>query len=309
MLRRLIRRQNGPRRHSQRIGDRELVTNGLQRSVFSDISHQAMTVSWPVFIAGSAIGFLLLNSVFAVLYLLGEHPIANAPEESFLSYLYFSIETLATVGFGDMHPQTHYAHLITSIEIFTGIFCIALMTGLIFSRFSRPQSRILFANVATIARHDGQIALMLRLANKRHNLISDARAKLWFVRRYTTREGRGFRGFIELPLLRSENPTFMLSWSIIHVIDGQSPMAGLTAEDLERIDAGFILSVTGLDENSAQSVHARGAYSYKDLRWNQHYVDILTPGEGSIHLDYQKFHEVESEPGRGEPADKADPPG
>ena len=284
-----------PRERSMRIGDRELVTTGLETSIWRDLSHQAMTVSWPVFIAASASVFLGLNTLFALAFFLGKSPIANAADGDFLQLLYFSIETLATVGYGDMHPQTHYAHVVASVEVFTSIFCIALMTGMIFARFSRPQARILFARIATVSMHDGQRVFMLRLANERHNLIHDARAKVWLVRRTTTAEGRNFRAFVEMPLLRAENPTFMLSWSIMHVIDAQSPLAGLTPADLERSEAGFVVSVQGLDDNSAQSVHARQVYTHADLRWNYHYVDILQPSEGRIRLDYRKFHDIEPE--------------
>ena len=283
------------RERSVQIGDRLLVTQGLESSVWRDLSHRAMTVSWPVFIAASAVAFIAINLAFALAYLAGDDPVANAPKGSLIYYFYFSIETLATIGFGDMHPQTHYAHLVASVESFASIFCIALMTGLIFQRFSRPQARLLFANVVTITRHDGDRVLMLRLANERHNLISDARAKLWFLGRRTTREGRMFRGFFELPLLRAENPTFMLSWSVMHVIDERSPLFGLTAADLEAQDAGFVISVTGLDDNAAQSVHARKSYTFKDVRWNHHYVDILQPSEGKLMLDYSRFHDVEAE--------------
>ena len=278
-----------------KIGDRELVTTGLETSIWRDLSHQAMTVSWPVFVAAMAGIFIVLNALFALAYMAGSHPLANMPDESFPYFVYFSIETLATVGYGDMHPLTHYGHVVASIESFTGIFCIALMTGMIFARFARPQARILFAGVATVSLHDGQRVFMLRLANERHNLIHDARAKVWFVRRTTTLEGRNFRGFVEMPLLRAENPTFMLSWSIIHVIDAQSPLFGLTQADLERSEAGFVVSVQGLDDNSAQSVHARQVYTHADLRWNHHYVDILQPSEGRIRLDYRKFHDIEPE--------------
>ena len=287
--------KRGPRERKLKIGDRELVTTGLDASVWRDLSHQAMTVTWPVFIAASAVAFFALNALFALAYLAGSHPLANLQAETFPFFFYFSIETLATVGYGDMHPQTHYGHLVASVESFTGIFCIALMTGLIFARFSRPRARILFANVATVTTHDGQRVFMLRLANERHNLIADARAKVWFVRRTTTLEGRNFRGFVEMPLLRAENPMFMLSWSIMHVIDAQSPLAGLTQEDLERMEAGFVVSVQGTDDNSAQQVHARQTYGFADLRWAHHYVDILQPSSGRIRMDYRKFHDIEPE--------------
>ena len=283
------------RQRSIRIGDRQIIAQGLEPDFWRDHSHKAMTVSWPVFIGVTALGFVLINALFAVAYLAGQAPISNMAQDSFPYYFYFCVETLATVGYGDMHPQSHYGHVIASIESFTGIFLIALMTGLIFARFSRPQARILFARLATVSTHNGQPAFMLRLANERHNSISDATAKLWFLRRQMTSEGRSFRGFVELPLLRNENPAFMLSWSLFHVIDEKSPMFGLSADDLETMEASFTLTINGLDENSAQIVHARQAYTFRDVVWNHHYVDILETGNGFVTLDYRKFHLTEPE--------------
>src|SRR5207244_5266925 len=134
------------------------------------------------------------NAIFATLYwfgdFLGERPIANTAANSFLSYLYFSIETLSTAGYGDMHPQTNYGHFVATVELFTGIFSMSLMTGLIFARFSRPHARLLFAMHPVISVHDGERTLMVRFANERHTLIGNATARLWLLRNETTREGR-----------------------------------------------------------------------------------------------------------------------
>jgi len=120
-----------------RFGDREIVAEGLNLSFWADISHRCMTASWPAFISGAALVFLVFNAVFAVLYWLGDEPVSNVARNDYLDYLYFSIETLSTAGYGDMHPQTHYGHFVATIELFTGIFSMSLMTGLIFARFSR----------------------------------------------------------------------------------------------------------------------------------------------------------------------------
>ena len=281
-----------PRERSIRIGDREIIAVGVSDDFWSDFSHRAMTISWPMFLAWSLAVIIFVNALFAGVYLLGEKPVANVAEANFIQYFYFSIETLATVGYGDMHPQTHYGHVVASIESFTGIFCIALMTGLIFARFSRPQARILFATAPIISSFDGAPAFMLRLANERHNSISDATAKLWMLRRYATKEGRQFRGFVELKLVRNENPTFQLSWTLFHAIDEASPLYGLTAEDISDLDVAFTVTINGLDENSAQTVHARKTWQHAELRWNHHYADILATADGVTRLDYGKFHET-----------------
>src|SRR5580692_230792 len=161
-----------------RFGDREIITEGLHLSFWADISHRCMTASWPAFIGGAVLVFIAFNAVFAVLYWIGNQPISNVSSGDYIDYLYFSIETLSTAGYGDMHPQTHYGHFIAAVELFTGIFSMSLMTGMIFSRFSRPRARLLFANNPLIASHDGKPTLMIRFANERHNVIANATAKL-----------------------------------------------------------------------------------------------------------------------------------
>jgi inward rectifier potassium channel len=158
-----------------------------------------------VFFGSAAAIFVALNAVFGFLYSLGHEPIANAAENGALAYFYFSIETLATVGCGDMHPQTNYGHLIATVEIFTGMSFLAVMTGLIFARFSRPRARFVFANTAVITRHEGHHALMIRTANARHDTISRASARLWLIRVERTKEGDQLRRFYELKLDRSES--------------------------------------------------------------------------------------------------------
>ena len=167
-----------------RLGGREIevVTEGNHLGFWADISHRCMTASWPAFIAGAALVFVAFNAVFALFYWIGDQPIANVPGGAYIDYLYFSIETLSTAGYGDMHPQTHYGHFIATVELFTGIFSMSLMTGLIFARFSRPNARLLFADNPVISHHDGKPTLMLRFANERHNIIGNATARLWLLR-------------------------------------------------------------------------------------------------------------------------------
>ena len=158
---------------------------------------------------------------------------SNVPGGAYIDYLYFSIETLSTAGYGDMHPQTHYGHFVAAVELFTGIFSMSLMTGLIFARFSRPNARLLFADYPVISSHDGKPTLMVRFANERHNVIGNATARLWLLRNEVSLEGRSFRRFYELPLVRNEHPAFALSWTLYHVLDAQSPLYGLNADDLD----------------------------------------------------------------------------
>ena len=276
-----------------RFSQREVETLGLNQGFWGDLYHRAMTVSWPAFFGSAAALFIALNAVFGFLYSLGHDPIANAAQNGPLAYFYFSIETLATVGYGDMHPQTNYGHLIATIEIFTGMSFLAVMTGLIFARFSRPRARFIFANNAVIAHHEGQQTLIIRVANARHNAISRANARLWIIRVERTKEGEQLRRFYELKLDRNDHPIFALSWNLFHFIDKDSPLYGLTASDLAEADALLVLNVSGNDDSSAQQLHARRVYSWRDIRWHHRYKDITSVSpQGRVLLDYTKFHDT-----------------
>jgi inward rectifier potassium channel len=215
------------------------------------------------------------------------------PGGAYIDYLYFSIETLSTAGYGDMHPQTHYGHFIAAVELFTGIFSMSLMTGLIFARFSRPNARLLFADNPVISNHEGKPTLMVRFANERHNVIGNATAKLWLLRNVVSLEGQSFRRFYELPLVRSEHPALALSWTLYHVIDEESPLYGLTADDLDAAKVSLVVVVSGYDVVAAQTVHARKSYDYSDIRFGHRYADILdTSEDGRLRIDYGRFHDT-----------------
>jgi inward rectifier potassium channel len=285
-----------PRTPSVRIlllGGREVIAEGQRLSFWADISHRCMTASWPAFIAGAVLVFIGFNAVFASLYALGDQPISSIPGGAYIDYLYFSIETLSTAGYGDMHPQTHYGHFVAAVELFTGIFSMSLMTGLIFARFSRPNARLLFADHPVISSHEGKPTLMVRFANERHNIIGNATARLWMLRNVVSTEGEQLRRFYELPLVRNEHPALALSWTLYHVLDEQSPLHGLDADDLAASSVSLVVVVSGYDVVAAQTIHARKSYDHPDIRFGQRYADILDISEdGRLRIDYGKFHET-----------------
>ncbi len=275
------------------IGGREVVAEGLHLNFWADISHRCMTASWPSFIAGAVLVFIGFNAVFAVLYWIGDQPISSVASGAYIDYLYFSIETLSTAGYGDMHPQTHYGHFIAAVELFTGIFSMSLMTGLIFARFSRPNARLLFADYPVISLHDGKPTLMVRFANERHNIIGNATARLWLLKNVVSLEGQTLRRFYELALVRNEHPALALSWTLYHVLDEESPLHGLNAHDLEASNVSLVVVVSGYDVVAAQTVHARKSYDYPDIRFGHRYADILgTLEDGRLRIDYGRFHET-----------------
>ena len=288
------RSEQQPKTQVIRIGSREIIiTDGLNLSFWADISHRCMTATWPSFIAGAVLVFIAFNALFASLYWIGDQPISNVPGGAYIDYVYFSIETLSTAGYGDMHPQTHYGHFIAAVELFTGIFSMSLMTGLIFARFSRPKALLLFAENPVISNHNGKRTLMVRFANERHNVIGNATAKLWLMKNIETQEGRTFRTFTELSLVKNEHPALALSWTLYHVLDETSPLYGLNADDFEAASVTLIVVVSGYDVVAAQTVHARRTYDHSDILFGHRYADILLPqDDGRIKMDYGKFHDT-----------------
>jgi len=252
-----------------------------------------MTMSWPAFVAALAAAFVALNFVFAVVYDLGEAPIANAHEGSLADLFFFSVETTSTVGYGDMHPQTIYGHVVATAENFTGLLLLAMMTGLVFARFSRPRARIIFAKNPVVTKHNGVTTLVFRMANARSNFITEATAKLWMLSPTVTEEGQRLIGFERLGLLRAENPTFALSWTLFHPIDAQSPLFGKDEDALAESMSNFVVSIAGFDETSGQIVRARDVFAAQDLRFGQEYVDFIWIDEqGMRHIDYAKIDAI-----------------
>ncbi|WP_267222089.1 ion channel [Dyella silvae] len=282
---------NRPR--TVQVGGRPFISQGLTRRFWDDIYHVALTIRWPTFFGLAATVFLLVNMLFAVLYQLGDRAIANQFPADFSGAFFFSVETLATVGYGDMHPQTLYGHIVATVEIFMGMLSIALVTGLVFARFSRPRAKIIFANHPVIRRIHGQPTLMVRAANARQNVIAEASAKLHLLMRETSPEGFHIRRIHDLKLMRDRHPVFTLSWSVMHIVDESSPLFGLDMAALQEAEATLMLSIEGIDETTSQPMLARNQWSHREWRWNHRYVDLVFDDEfGVSHIDYGVFHHV-----------------
>jgi inward rectifier potassium channel len=272
------------------IAGRRIIAEGLERNVWSDLYFNAMTMSWPAFVAVLAAAFVALNFVFAVIYDLGDAPIANAGKGSLADLFFFSVETTSTVGYGDMHPQTIYGHVVATAENFTGLLLLAVMTGLVFARFSRPRARIIFAKYPVVTKHNSAQTLIFRMANARSNFITEATAKLWVLRPTVSQEGKRLIGFEQMRLLRSENPTFALSWTLFHPISEDSPLFGQDEDRLTTSQMNFVVSVVGFDEASGQIVRARDVFAAQDVRFDQEYVDFVwVDDQGLRHIDYAKI--------------------
>jgi inward rectifier potassium channel len=252
-----------------------------------------LTLNWAQFLALTFLAFVGVNAVFAGLYLLQPNSIANVRPGHFWDAFFFSIQTMGTIGYGVMSPQTSYAHILVSLETFVGILGTALITGLMFARFARPTAKVLFSNVAVIKPYHGVPTLMFRMANQRRNQIIEAQVRASLLIDQTSPEGYFMRRFYDLQLVRGQSQFFTLSWTAMHTIDENSPLANLNLEALVDANGLILVSLVGLDETFSQTVHARHVYGPEDLLWDMQFVDVFMLDEmGQRYLDYRRFHQV-----------------
>lgn len=288
----------GFRRVLNRDGTFNTSRIGVKRRFLSDSYHILLTISWPKCLALFALGYLLTNLLFGSLYYLcGQGAIdglTNAdPFTHFWECFFFSVQTLATIGYGKLAPASLCAHALVTIEALVGLFFLALSTGLFFSRFSRPTARVAMSNRALIYSHNGTPTLFIRIANERTNQIVDASVNVIHVTTITTKEGEIFRKINDLKLVRSRSPIFAATWTVMHPITEDSPLYGLTAERMRETDMEILVSFTGLDDTLNQPVHTRYSYSSDEILTNHRFVDMLGwNDDGSARIDLTKIHET-----------------
>jgi inward rectifier potassium channel len=204
------------------------------------------------------------------------------------------VETISTIGYGQMSPGTLYGNLVMTFEAMVGLMLIAVAAGLVFARFSRPTARVMFSKVAVVAPFNGLPTLTLRLANQRRNQILEAQVSLSLIRDELTSEGEWMRRFYDLQLIRQRSPIFAMTFSVMHAIDNASPLLNATASSLAAESAEIVVTVTGLDETLSQPVHARTSYLAHEVLWNHRFADVfIDTRDGRLAIDYRRFHDVE----------------
>ncbi|MGD2182959.1 ion channel [Lusitaniella coriacea] len=275
------------------LGSIRIVRKGIPAFHWDDLYHILFTLSLSKLLGLLGVTYLAINTLFAFAYLLGESGIENAHPNSFADAFFFSIQTFATIGYGAMYPRTAYINILVVVEVFIGLLGMAMATGLMFARFSMPTARILFSNVAVICPYNGMPMLMFRTANQRSNLIVEAEVNVNLLLPETTPEGHSLRRLYPLKLVRSNTPTFVLSWTIMHPLDETSPLYGRTLESLIADNAQIIVTFNGLDETVKQTMHARHVYLARDILENRRFVDVVTfKGDNDRAIDYEHFHDV-----------------
>lgn len=283
----------GGKHHPWSDPDSDVVRLGHEPYFWRDLYHLLLTMGWGRFLCLISAVYTVANILFAFAYLAVPGTIAHARAGSLWDMFFFSVQTMATIGYGNLHPATLYGNILMTIESFIGLLSLAIATGLVFVRFSRPVARVLFSRFVVVTPHDGVQTLMFRTANQRYNRILEARVQVTLTRNEKTLEGHAMRRFHDLALVRNQSPIFSLSWSILHPIDATSPLYGLSAEDLERSRAEIIVIVTGIDDTLSQTVHARHTYTPTDIQWGRRLSDIVseTP-DGRRLIDYRRFHDL-----------------
>jgi inward rectifier potassium channel len=272
--------------------EENILVIGAPRTTLRDFYHWFLRVRWSLALAAMVSAYLLLNAVFALAYLaLGG--VANSRARSFWDAFCFSVQTMGTIGYGQMYPTSVSANAIMIFESVTSLIVTALATGLVFAKFSRASGRIAFSRNVTIGPMDGIPTLMLRVGNERGNQILEATIRVSLVRTERLKEGTVFYRLYDLILARERSSAISRSWTVLHPIVQGSPLFGATPESLARDEVEIIASVVGTDDTSLQPVHARMRYVDQNVVWGARHADVLSEDEkGNLILDVRKFHEI-----------------
>jgi inward rectifier potassium channel len=279
-----------------RSGQVEFVKVNTDAWRWRDVYRWLLSLRWPQFAVFAATLYIALNLLFAALYSLEQDSIAGSTGgHRFFDCFFFSVQTLATVGYGHMYPQTLYGHIVATIEIMSGLFLLAVMTGLIFVRFSRPIARVAFSRSIVIAPLNGKPTLMVRVGNENHHSMVEAEFRIMFSRDEPLIEGGDFRYFYNLKLHFDRLTVFPAALTLRHVIDETSPLRQATPESLENERALFFVSVVGVDPVIAAAVQTQQDYTWRDVRFGERFVEIYTQsGQGQLTVDYGRLHDTEA---------------
>ena len=263
--------------------------------------HYFLTISWRKFLGYAVTVYLIVNALFAAAYVAcGEDALtgfaAQGMGERFVNAFFFSVDTVATIGYGTVAPTNLASNIVVVFESLVGLLGFALVAGIVFARFARPMAQIVFSDNALIAPYRGITAFMFRIVNQRSNELVQLEAKVMLTRR--KRGVDGDREFIPLKLERENVIFFPLTWTVVHPIDEKSPLHGMTERDLLGCDSEFLVMLNGFDETFSQTVHTRSSYRGDEVVWGARFKSIFNPpkADGTLSVDIRKLHDFERVP-------------
>lgn len=270
---------------------------GLRITPLQDLFHFLMRTKWSWLLGAFVLIYCSVNGVFAMLYRLGgDGTIVNARPGSFADDFWFSVQTFATIGYGNLAPQSTYAHLLVTLESFCGMLSVALGTGILFAKFSLPKARVGFSKNIIVTQRNGQPCLTWRIANRRGTSLLDATAQAHVLVDEVSAEGHRMRRNHVLELERGSMPIFVLAWTLIHRLDEKSPLYGLSVENAAERVVGIVASFTGVDETMLQSVHARQMYTAEELRFGARFADMIDSSvPGMLIIDHEQMDVLHGE--------------
>ena len=286
-------------RFLNRDGTFNVKRRGLKRISFLNLYHILLTMSWLQFLLLVLVLYFLSNVVFGLIYAsLGAGSLMDTSEmptqSIFIRSFFFSVQTFATIGYGTIHPVGLLPNFLVAVESYYSLLANALITGVVFARFSRPTAKIKFSKTAVVAPYHGITGLMFRLVNHRNSQLIELRTQILFVR-FVEENGELVRRFHQLKLERDEVNFLPLSWTVVHPIDEQSPLYNLTEKDLEESDAEILIVLSAIDESFAQMVHTRTSYKSGEIKFGYKFSNLyneVLPGE-PITIDVRKLSRVE----------------
>ncbi|MEM6753900.1 MAG: ion channel [Cyanobacteria bacterium P01_C01_bin.38] len=287
------RKKTSVRRLVNPDGNFNVVRKGVSKFDWGDLYHLLLTLSWAKLFAVVGAGYIITNVLFALMYLAIGGGVENMREGDFFDAFFFSVQTMATIGYGAMYPKTLFANILVAIEALLGLLGVSVGSGLVFARFSLPKARVMFSRIAVIAPYNGIPTLMFRVANERQSWILEAEVNVSLVTSEITEEGEAMRRFYKLPLFRNQSSLFALTWTVMHPIHESSPLYGVTLEEMLEKEMEILITITGIDQTVSDNIHAHHSYIPIEILWNHKFADILSKTrDGKRSVDYSCFHDA-----------------
>lgn len=264
-------------------------TIGDERAPLRDAFHTFLRLRWAYAIALIAAAVVVINVAYAGLYV-AVGGIEGARSGSLWDAFLFSVQTLGTIGYGVMHPHSNAANTVMIAESITGIVVIAIITGLVFTKFARPNARVAFSTHAVITQHEGKPTLMFRCGNRRSNLIVNAEMRVTAAFARVTAEGDFYYKLYDLELVRGRMSGLRRGWTAMHVIAEDSPLHGMDAAALTKAEAELEVSIIGIDDVLMQTVYSSHQYTDKQIKFGYRFAETLSNlPNGDLVFDLRNF--------------------